>query len=400
MSNGCAGSSTLQKWQLQGVVGSVGDHPIYNRLLKPETDDACFDKVTVSELPTEPDHLASKAYVDSKFTDGLAVDWGAVPITGGSITGLTSMTSDIIKLPNTAKTYHLTLTNAPLITFDTTFQFPPDKGDDGWVLTTDGNGITTWTAGSTAFPAAGHYEFHVGANNGLTMTNVGTFYNGTATVSHEIELPQDLQTDANVQFTSMQCATYGIKGSTSGMLTLKVPAVTTNHDLVLPANNAGGFLKNDAFGNLSYTFASYGRHKVRVGSNGLVLGTDQWYDGSSDVIHEVSLPQNLTVLGNPVFVSVTHTSDERLKAKIEPLGCTLDRLDKLGAKTFLWRNKEFPSGRQIGLIAQDVRKQFPEAISDRDGALRMNDSALVGVLVKAVQELRQEIRDLRDLRSR
>ncbi|MEF8797751.1 MAG: tail fiber domain-containing protein, partial [Salinivenus sp.] len=67
--------------------------------------------------------------------------------------------------------------------------------------------------------------------------------------------------------------------------------------------------------------------------------------------------------------SLTENSDRRLKTSIRPLnGKTLAKLSRLRPVRYQFKNQEtHPSGEQIGLVAQDVREEFPALVSGENG---------------------------------
>jgi hypothetical protein len=91
-------------------------------------------------------------------------------------------------------------------------------------------------------------------------------------------------------------------------------------------------------------------------------------------------------------------SDERYKRNIKPLQLSLDNLTHLTGVSYDWkideyRGKGFTDGRQIGLIAQDVEKVFPELVaSDGKGYLAIEYNKLVPVLIEALKELQVSIK--------
>lgn len=98
---------------------------------------------------------------------------------------------------------------------------------------------------------------------------------------------------------------------------------------------------------------------------------------------------NLTISG-----SLTENSDRRLKTAIDPLGeGVLRKLAELRPVHYQFKNQEtHPSGEQIGLIAQDVRKEFPALVSKGSGGmLSLAYPKLTAVLVKGLQEQQAEI---------
>ena len=91
-------------------------------------------------------------------------------------------------------------------------------------------------------------------------------------------------------------------------------------------------------------------------------------------------------------------SDIRRKKNIVPLpGNTLDEISKLRGVKFDWKQEEskdikFPKERQIGLIAQEVEKEFPELVStDGLGYKAVAYDRFTAVLLEAVKAQRKEI---------
>ena len=82
-------------------------------------------------------------------------------------------------------------------------------------------------------------------------------------------------------------------------------------------------------------------------------------------------------------------SDRRLKEEIKPIEGALEKIEKLVGVTFGWKDKSSRGEkRSIGLIAQDVKPQFPEAVhQDPKGFYSVDYMGLVGALVEAVKEL-------------
>ncbi|MEF8797618.1 MAG: tail fiber domain-containing protein, partial [Salinivenus sp.] len=87
--------------------------------------------------------------------------------------------------------------------------------------------------------------------------------------------------------------------------------------------------------------------------------------------------------------TLTENSDRRLKTSIEPLGDgTLTKLAALQPVRYEFKNQRaHPSGEQIGLVAQEVQKKFPELVSEGSGGmLSLAYPKLSAVLLKGLQE--------------
>ncbi len=103
--------------------------------------------------------------------------------------------------------------------------------------------------------------------------------------------------------------------------------------------------------------------------------------------------EKLHVVGNILATgTITPNSDERLKTNIKPITSALDKIASLKGVTYTWKNPENhgeDTSTQIGLLAQDVEKIFPEAVktaADKDQTKSVNYNGLVGALVEAVKE--------------
>ncbi len=86
-------------------------------------------------------------------------------------------------------------------------------------------------------------------------------------------------------------------------------------------------------------------------------------------------------------VGWTTTSDIRLKENFSPLENNLDKILKI--RGFNYNYKDQPaSKKQIGVIAQEVQKVFPETISqNEDGFLSVDYPRLVAPVIEAIREL-------------
>ena len=91
-------------------------------------------------------------------------------------------------------------------------------------------------------------------------------------------------------------------------------------------------------------------------------------------------------------------SDVRLKSNLEPLSDALAKVCSLKGWTYdkkLALDSEAVYRRETGLIAQDVQKVLPSAVHAVEGGLlTLSSSALVALLVEAVKELSEKVKEL------
>ena len=112
----------------------------------------------------------------------------------------------------------------------------------------------------------------------------------------------------------------------------------------------------------------------------------------------VAIQTNTTITG---ILSVTDditafwTSDERLKDNITPIDDPLAKVLSISGNTFDWNEKSNKSGHDVGLIAQEIEKVLPEAVTTRDnGYLAVDYHKVVPLLVEAIKDLSDKVEAL------
>ena len=93
--------------------------------------------------------------------------------------------------------------------------------------------------------------------------------------------------------------------------------------------------------------------------------------------------------------SITEYSDERVKDDFKVIDGALDRVDQLTG--FTYERTDVETDRETGLIAQEVLKVLPEAVkynaeTDRYSLAYGN---MMGLMVEAIKELKQEVEALK-----
>jgi hypothetical protein len=116
----------------------------------------------------------------------------------------------------------------------------------------------------------------------------------------------------------------------------------------------------------------------------LVGGNKNKIKGAGDIDCE-----NLYSYGDVVC---NYSSDSRMKDNQEPIKNALEDISKLNGTRFIWNHKgpqPLINKLDMGVIAQDVEKVYPELVTTRDnGDLGVNYNGLIPVLIEAVKELK------------
>ena len=103
-----------------------------------------------------------------------------------------------------------------------------------------------------------------------------------------------------------------------------------------------------------------------------------------------TLKGDLSATGDIIAFS---TSDQRLKENIEIIPNALEKILKLRGVEFDWTGSTIHTGHDVGLIAQEVQQQVPEAVGTRhDGYLGVHYEKIIPLLVEAIRELNSKIK--------
>jgi hypothetical protein len=107
--------------------------------------------------------------------------------------------------------------------------------------------------------------------------------------------------------------------------------------------------------------------------------------------------QALQVVGNILASGTITPSDIRYKKNIQPIQSPIEKLAQLNGVTYKYRKEEFPQmgftdKEQIGLIAQEVEKVFPQlVVTDNKGYKAVDYVKLVPVLLEGIKVQQSEL---------
>ena len=137
-----------------------------------------------------------------------------------------------------------------------------------------------------------------------------------------------------------------------------------------------------------------GEERMRITPTGTVgigtTGPSYKLDVNGDV--NIAAANVLRFGGTQVCASAgcTASSDARLKRNIQPLGGALASILKLQGVRYDWKDKaKYGTGNQIGFIAQDLEKVFPEVVitDPRSGLKSVAYDHLVAPIVESIKAL-------------
>ena len=165
---------------------------------------------------------------------------------------------------------------------------------------------------------------------------------------------------------------------------------TGNHATALGLNTTAsdfGSLVIGKHNNLGSSVTNGGSATEYSANNtAFVIGNGTDADNKSDAF-TVMFNGDVTLAGN-----LAVNSDARLKANIISLGGTLSKLLKIDGKKYT-KKKDKNQKLNIGVLAQDIEKVFPELVSESNGIKSVNYQGLVPVLINALKEQDLKMKD-------
>lgn len=292
----------------------------------------------------------------SFYGQGSVVNIGAVTFDGGMFT-----------VGNTSSNVQITSTSV---------------GTTGTI--TSGNNVVNGklTVGITSANAT-HF-----VSGGLTSTGTDIAVSGTTQTNALIvtgtsNVPTQLQSDNTTKIASTayvrtaianipspDLSGYGAKGGSNSWTGTNTFSGTVNF--------TGGSSVTVGFGDGDYGTRYIHHNSGLIGFLNTAAGWSMNVDNNG----------NVTATGD-----VTAFSDIKLKKNLEKIENALDKIDQLTGYTY---DRIDINQRQTGLVAQDVQKVLPEAVSvQHDETLAVAYGQMMGLIVEAIKELRAEIKTLK-----
>jgi hypothetical protein len=139
----------------------------------------------------------------------------------------------------------------------------------------------------------------------------------------------------------------------------------------------------------------------------LTLGTGTGAGPILNVTAQGSTLFTLSTSGDATFAGACYAqqfltlSDERVKTGLRPWRSpVLEGVCGIGTYVYSYIGSPAGQGLEIGLLAHEVKAAFPDCVGSSAAQGQVNSyikyDSLVALLVKAVRELREEVRELRD----
>ena len=273
----------------------------------------------------------------------------------------------------------------------------------------------------------------INADSGVSINSGGLFVNsGISTFNTLIDANAGI--DVSGGLTADSITTSGIVATTAQINTFLTSTSTFNGDIVVgddgrASNSFVRVLSGD--NNISKLEAhgqTNGAGALFVGSNSAIGGgvyytgdgtpayatgasndTVAYYRtgaGTSEVVFSYPYNSNTVTFRGSVTIGagltvtgdINSTSDINLKKDIAPVENALDKICKINGVEFEWKNT---NQKSIGVIAQEIESILPELVTNmidnnENEIKTVNYNGLIGVLIEAVKELKNDIDELKN----
>jgi len=217
----------------------------------------------------------------------------------------------------------------------------------------------------------------------LEALTTGQIIFGNAGVPTVGTLVGDASIDASGNLILNTLATIDVDGGTIDDTVIGGTVPSTGNFTSITATDGSGILALNADNLTSGTIPD--ARLPLVGANGS-------FGGGADVI------QSMTVDAQGRVTAVTagpSPSDLRLKENITQLNYSSQKLAQLQAYNYHWKDNKMGEENQIGLIAQEVEKVYPELVKERsDGYKGVFYQGLIPVLIEATKDQQKKLDSL------
>ncbi len=237
----------------------------------------------------------------------------------------------------------------------------------------------------------------------VIFSNTGISANATALTSNNLVVDH-LQVGVSAQFPSDTTLTATELGSANVTVTnsLKLTGASTTgagNNLVQIGNGANTV-------QLVFANASVNGHVFASNTNQWDIGSaaksfKNGYFDTSIVVGD-TLANTTAVLANNIYATddlvASYSSDQQLKDNILKIDTALDKVNALGGYEFVWNNNigDMRVGTpDYGVIAQELENVLPHAVDiNSRGFKTVNYNALIPLLIEAVKELTERVKEL------
>src|SRR5210317_119413 len=246
--------------------------------------------------------------------------------------------------------------------------------------------LTTQESAGIRFRTGGSDALMINSSQNVGLKATGKlFFDGVDstgdTYIHEPSGNQiGLVTGGNTRVLVQAHKTYINSTGANGLVINNDEGLTTNSGRIFFEGNSTTALMQEA-----------DDFSIRTGATtGTSSGTERFRVNTSGV----GVTGDVNATGDVVAY---YSSDKRLKDNIIRIENPLEKVEKIGGYTFDWNdNQQTYTGKDVGVIAQEIQEVLPELVTERDnGYLAVKYEKIVPLLIESIKELKQEVDEIK-----
>lgn len=332
--------------------------------------------------------VTAGTYGDASHTNTLVVD-AKGRITGDTSTAIAisaaAITSGTLIVAN-GGTGRATLTNHGLLVGATTTAISQMAAGSAGQIVQSGGASADPVYSTATYPAT------AGTSGKILVSDGTNIVSSTPTFSQTPTSTTFLTGDGTNWITSTLKLT---NSATANRMAYASASNTVGFSSLVQTDNSNFFIntttvRNSGILSLDYTAAGMGINDTASGNGSVFIG----FLTGNTVRGSVSNNNNTGVLYNI-------TSDYRLKTDVKPMDSMLSKIMELKPSSFVWKSN---GSSDDGFIAHEVQAVFSHCVTgekdavNKDGSIKAQQydkSCLVPYLVKAIQEMQAEIKELK-----
>ena len=244
--------------------------------------------------------------------------------------------------------------------------------------------------------------------NGPVVINKELKVNATTTLNGSLRVRDQIRFNSTLQSTDKDTGSVVIEG---GLGVEKNTNIGGNLSVVGITTLTNTFVNGtlDILGNTIYngSLTINGTTTAGISSLSLRRGVDLYLytndnlgsarltcdaDNILTIDSNVLIEDDLNVKGD---ITAFYTpSDANWKDNVVPIPNALNKVISISGNTFDWNEKSNQSGRDVGVIAQEIQEVLPEAVVQREDHLSVSYDKIVPLLIEALKELNEKVEQL------
>lgn len=279
-----------------------------------------------------------------------------------------------------------TISQSPTQLGDLSLVLPSTAGTSGYVLTTDGNGVTSWTSKGTGGLPDGDY-------GDITVSNFGS----TWIINNESVTLQKIQNSDTAKILGRNSSGNGSLEFINRVSSLEIIDGTEEEIRGMSPSDIKSFVTLGVNDYLSKTDVNL----QTIVSPIQLLDTSQSISttsGSLVVDGGVGINLDVFIGGEVNSTAYNTTSDKRKKKDIKMVENPMGILSGIGAYSYILKN-DTKCKKHYGVLAQElIGTELEQSVSHlEDGSMTVNYTDIIGVLIGAVNELSNKVNKLENI---